>query len=32
MQVKVENVEKNIVQLEIEVDAAQFDTGLQKLS
>lgn len=30
MQVKVENVEKNVVQLEIEVDAEQFDGGLQK--
>lgn len=30
MQVKVENVEKNVVQLEIEVDAAKFDEGLRK--
>lgn len=30
MQVKVENVEKNVIQLEIEVDAAKFDEGLQK--
>lgn len=30
MVVKVENVEKNVVQLEIEVDAAKFDEGLQK--
>ncbi len=30
MQVKVENVEKNVVQLEIEVDAEKFDQGLQK--
>lgn len=30
MQVKVENVEKNVVQLEIEVDAEKFEEGLQK--
>ena len=30
MQVKVENVGKNLVQLEIEVDAEQFEKGLQK--
>lgn len=30
MQVKVENVEKNVVQLEIEVDAEKFEQGLQK--
>jgi len=30
MQVKIENVEKNVVQLEIEVDAAKFEVGLQK--
>jgi len=30
MNVKVENVEKNVVQLEIEVDAAKFQEGLQK--
>lgn len=30
MLVKVENAEKNVIQLEIEVDAAQFDEGLQK--
>lgn len=30
MQVKVENVEKNVVQLEIEVEAEKFDQGLQK--
>jgi trigger factor len=28
--VKVENVEKNVVQLEIEVDAAKFEEGMQK--
>jgi trigger factor len=30
MNVKVENIEKNVVQLEIEVDAAKFEEGLQK--
>ena len=30
MLVKVENAEKNVIQLEIEVDAAQFEEGLQK--
>ncbi len=30
MQVKVENVEKNVVRLEIEVDAAKFEAGMQK--
>lgn len=30
MQVKVENVGKNVVQLEIEVDAEKFDQGIQK--
>lgn len=30
MQVKVENVEKNVVQLEIEVDAAKFEEGMKK--
>ena len=30
MSVKIENVEKNVVQLEIEVDAAKFDEGMQK--
>lgn len=30
MQVKVENLEKNVVQLEIEVEAEKFDQGLQK--
>ena len=30
MLVKMENVEKNVIQLEIEVDAAQFEVGLQK--
>ena len=30
MQVKVENVEKNVVQLEIEVDSEKFDQGLNK--
>jgi trigger factor len=30
MQVKVENLEKNVVQLEIEVDAAIFNEGLDK--
>lgn len=30
MQVKVENLGKNIVQLEIEVDAEKFEQGLQK--
>ncbi|MCX7748686.1 MAG: trigger factor [Clostridia bacterium] len=30
MNVKVENVEKNVVQLEIEVDAEKFEEGLQK--
>lgn len=30
MQVKVENVDKNVVQLEIEVDAEKFEQGLQK--
>jgi trigger factor len=30
MQVKVENIEKNVVQLEIVVDAAKFEVGMQK--
>jgi trigger factor len=30
MKAKVENVEKNVVQLEIEVDAAKFEEGMQK--
>lgn len=30
MNVKVEKIEKNVVQLEIEVDAAKFEQGLQK--
>ncbi|NJD04264.1 MAG: trigger factor [Ruminiclostridium sp.] len=30
MQVKVENTGKNVVQLEIEVDAAKFEVGMQK--
>jgi len=30
MSVKVENLEKNVVQLEIEVDAAKFEQGMQK--
>ena len=30
MQVKVENVGKNVVQLEIEVDAEKFEQGMQK--
>lgn len=30
MQVKVENVEKNVVQLEIEVEAAKFEEGMKK--
>lgn len=30
MNVKLENVEKNVVQLEIEVDAAKFEEGLRK--
>lgn len=30
MQVKVENVDKNVVQLEIEVDAEKLEQGLQK--
>ncbi len=30
MNVKVENIEKNVVQLEIEVDAAKFEQGMQK--
>lgn len=30
MNVKLENVEKNVVQLEIEVDAEKFKEGLQK--
>ena len=30
MQVKVENVDKNVIQLEIEVDAEKFEQGLQK--
>lgn len=30
MNVKVENVEKNVVQLEIEVDADKFEEGMQK--
>ncbi len=30
MNVKIENVEKNVVQLEIEVDAAKFEEGMQE--
>ncbi|HEY5584072.1 MAG TPA: trigger factor [Ruminiclostridium sp.] len=30
MNVKIENIEKNVVQLEIEVDAAKFEEGMQK--
>lgn len=30
MNVKVENIEKNVVQLEIEVEAAKFEEGMQK--
>ncbi|MCX8131338.1 MAG: trigger factor [Clostridia bacterium] len=30
MNVKVENIDKNVVQLEIEVDAAKFEEGMQK--
>jgi len=30
MNVKVENIEKNVVQLEIEVDAAKFEEGMKK--
>jgi trigger factor len=30
MDVKMENIEKNVVQLEIEVDAAKFEEGMQK--
>lgn len=30
MNVKLENAEKNVVQLEIEVDAAKFEEGMQK--
>jgi trigger factor len=30
MNVKMENIEKNVVQLEIEVDAAKFEEGMQK--
>ena len=30
MNVKIENVEKNVVQLEIEVDAEKFEEGMQK--
>jgi len=30
MNVKIEDVEKNVVQLEIEVDAAKFEEGMQK--
>ncbi|ACL75187.1 trigger factor [Ruminiclostridium cellulolyticum] len=30
MKVKVENVEKNVVQLEIEVDTAKFEEGMQQ--
>lgn len=30
MSVKVDNIEKNVVQLEIEVDAAKFEQGMQK--
>jgi len=30
MNVKVENIEKNVVQLEIEVDAARFEEGMKK--
>lgn len=30
MSVKIENIEKNVVQLEIEVDAAKFEEGMNK--
>lgn len=30
MKVKVDNIEKNVVQLEIEVDAAKFEEGMQQ--
>ncbi len=30
MNVKVENIDKNVVQLEIEVDAAKFEEGMEK--
>lgn len=30
MNIKIENVEKNVVQLEIEVDAAKFEEGMQQ--
>ncbi len=30
MNIKVENIEKNVVQLEIEVDAEKFEQGMQK--
>jgi trigger factor len=30
MNVKIENIEKNVIQLEIEVDAAKFEEGMQK--
>lgn len=30
MSVKIENIEKNVVQLEIEVDAAKFEEGMKK--
>lgn len=30
MKVKIENVEKNVVQLEIEVDAARFEEGMKR--
>lgn len=30
MNVKIENIEKNVVQLEIEVDAAKFEQGMKK--
>ena len=30
MNVKMENIEKNVVQLEIEVEAAKFEVGMQK--
>jgi trigger factor len=30
MNIKIEDVEKNVVQLEIEVDAAKFEEGMQK--
>jgi len=30
MNVKIENIEKNVIQMEIEVDAAKFEEGMQK--